>query len=62
MTLNVSLQQWVVGPFYFFEYTIQETVCTKSMTDVNVDQCEMNKSESAVSIPRTNNRQYQVTP
>ncbi|XP_031430646.1 fetuin-B-like [Clupea harengus] len=42
-----ATMQWVVGPFYFFEYTIQETVCTKSMTDVNVDQCEMNKSESA---------------
>ena len=60
--LNVSLQQWVSGPYYFFEYTIQETICTKCMTNVNVAHCKMDKSESAVSISRTNNRQYQVTP
>ncbi|XP_031431436.1 fetuin-B [Clupea harengus] len=47
--LNVTkaTMQWVVGPSYFFQYTIQETICTKCMTNVNVAHCKMDKSESA---------------
>lgn len=35
--------QFVFGNAYYFEYTIQETVCTKCMTDVDLNQCKIEK-------------------
>nr|XP_033815500.1 fetuin-B isoform X2 [Geotrypetes seraphini] len=47
--LNVTKgsMQWVVGPSYFTEFTIMETMCTKDKPVTNVSECEPVKREFA---------------
>ncbi|KAJ8278309.1 hypothetical protein GJAV_G00086230 [Gymnothorax javanicus] len=47
--LNVTRasSQWVVGPTYFVEFIIQETVCSKETPAENVPQCSLMDCEFA---------------
>ncbi|KAM4771115.1 fetuin-B-like [Rhinophrynus dorsalis] len=42
--------QWVVGPSYFLKFTIKETVCLKTQSDVNLENCEFLKDKEALDV------------